>query len=104
MTNRLLRNALLVFTLWSVITPATASAGVVINEIFYNAPNDLHDLQWIEFHNAWDQAVDLSGWTVDDGKVYTFPAQTTLAPRGFIVVALNPDSLPRSTPTARPAH
>jgi len=29
-------------------------AQVVINEIFYHAPDDLNDLQWIEFHNTTD--------------------------------------------------
>jgi hypothetical protein len=51
-----LRSVLLVFSSWLAIAPATSSAGVVINEIFYNAPNDLDDLQWIEFQNASAQA------------------------------------------------
>ncbi|NQT82998.1 hypothetical protein HQ563_08245, partial [bacterium] len=34
----------------SLITPA--SARVVINEILYNAPDDLDDIQWIEFYNT----------------------------------------------------
>ena len=70
-------------------TPA-ASPRVVINEIFYNAPNELDDLQWIELHNASTGAVSLAGWTLDDGKLFKFPADTTLASKGFLVVALNP--------------
>jgi hypothetical protein len=87
----LLRNTLLAFALMLAVAPVTSSAGVVINEILYNAPDDLDDVQWIEFHNTSDQPADLSGWTLDDGKVYTFPAQTTVDAKGFIVVALNPD-------------
>lgn len=90
MANWILKNAMLVLALCGAVS-ATASAGVVINEIFYNAPDDLDDLQWIEFHNTADQPVDLGGWKLDDGKVYTFPAQTTLAAKGFIVVALSPE-------------
>jgi len=69
--------------------PCAAAAGVVINEIFYNAPDDLDDLQWVEFHNAAEQLVALGGWTLDDGKVYTFPPNTTLDAKGYLVVALN---------------
>ena len=86
-----LRNVLLAFTLLVITAPGTSSAGVVVNEIFYNAPQDMDDVQWIEFYNTSDQPADLSGWTLDDGKDYTFPAQTTVAGKGFLVVALNPE-------------
>ena len=62
---------------------------VVVNEIFYNAPDDLDDLQWVELYNAAEQPADLSGWTLDDGKVYTFPPSTTLGARGYLILALN---------------
>lgn len=75
-----------------VAGPASAArAGVVVNEIFYNAPDDLDDLQWVEVHNPAAEAVDVGGWTLDDGKVFTFPAKTVLAGRGFLVVALSPE-------------
>jgi hypothetical protein len=64
-------------------------AQVVVNEIFYNAPDDLDDLQWIELYNNAEQPADLSGWTIDDGKIYTFPSGTTLDARGYVIVALN---------------
>ena len=64
---------------------------MVVNEIFYNAPDDLDDLQWVEVHNTSGEAVDLGGWTLDDGKVFTFPAKTTLGGNGYLVVALSPE-------------
>ena len=73
----------------------TSRAGVVVNENFYNAPDDLDDLQWVEVHNTSEQAVDLGGWTLDDGKVFTFPAKTTLDGRAYIVVALSTDRFNR---------
>jgi len=85
-----LRNVLLACT-FLVIAPSISPAGVVVNEILYNAPDDMDDVQWIEFYNTSDQPADISGWTLDDGKVYTFPAQTTVAAKGFLVVALNPE-------------
>jgi hypothetical protein len=72
--------------------PVPASrGGVMVNEIFYNAPDDLDDLQWVEVHNTSGQAVDLGGWTLDDGKVFTFPAKITLSCNGYLVVALSPE-------------
>ncbi len=68
---------------------SSGRAGVVVNEIFYHAPDDLNDLQWIEVHNTADAPVDLGGWTLDDGKVFTFPAKSMLNGKGYLVVALN---------------
>ena len=35
--------------------------------------------------------MDLSGWRLDGGVFYTFPAGTRLAAGGFLIVAQNPD-------------
>ena len=59
---------------------------VVINEIFYHAPDDLHGLQFIELHNTAEQPVDLSGWKIAKGVSYQFPAKTTIEANGFLVV------------------
>ena len=48
-----------VAALLMLISPSTVRADVVINEIFYNSPNDLHDLQWIELFNSGDEPVNL---------------------------------------------
>ena len=50
-----------------------ARAQVVINEIFYHAPDDLEDLQYLELHNTGDQPVDLSGWSFTKGVKHRFP-------------------------------
>jgi hypothetical protein len=87
---------------------APARAGVVINEVFYNAPGDLHELQWIELHNAGVRAEDLGGWTLDGGRVFVFPAGATLEAGGYLVVALDPElftatyGVPAIGPLARP--
>ena len=75
----------------STISPGAVWAGVIINEVFYNAPNDLDDLQWIELYNDADASVDLGGWTLDDGKIFTFPKSTTIGAREYVVVALDPE-------------
>jgi hypothetical protein len=85
-----------------------AGPAVVINEIFYNAPNDLDDLQWLELHNPGAARLDLAGWRLDDGKLFEFPPGAGIEPRGFVVLALDAAafrrtySLPALGPLKRP--
>ncbi len=65
---------------------APAPAGVVINEIFYHAPDDLDNVQFIELHNTDGTAVDLTGWKLAKGVKYLFPATSTIGPGAFVVV------------------
>jgi hypothetical protein len=69
-----------------LLTCADVQAGVVINEILYHAPNHLERLQFIELHNSGDQAVDVGGWKLTGGAKYQFPAKTTIAADGYLVV------------------
>src|SRR5204862_2385428 len=62
----------------------SARAAVVINEIFYHAPEDLDDLQWIELYNTDDQPIDLSGWYFGKSPGYVIPKNTTIAAKGFL--------------------
>lgn len=64
-------------------------AKVVINEIFYHAPNGIEDLQWIELHNTAPNPVDISGWSFSKGVRFTVPAGTSIPANGFWVVARN---------------
>ena len=59
---------------------------MIINEIFYHAPDDLEDLQWIELYNDGDGAVDLTGWMLDGGSIFVFDA-TKIATQDYVVVA-----------------
>lgn len=80
--------------LWGYPTGATFGAvndfefdqDIVINEIFYNAPNQLPE-QWVEIYNRGSKLVDLSGWKFTDGITYEFPAATPLiAPGEYALV------------------
>src|SRR5262245_43474083 len=73
----------------SLLLSRTATAEVVINEIFYHAPDDLDDLQWIELHNSGGQPVDLAGWRFTRGIQFQFPAKSLLPSGGFIVLCKN---------------
>lgn len=72
-----------------LLVPGSASAGVVINEILYHAPDDLDDLQFLELHNTSAAAVDLSGWKLGRGVAYEFPRGTKIAANGYLIVCKN---------------
>jgi CotH kinase protein/Lamin Tail Domain len=65
---------------------AAAPAGVVINEIFYHAPDDLDQLQFIEVHNTGDGAVELAGWKLGRSIRYEFPAGKRIEANGYLVL------------------
>jgi hypothetical protein len=69
--------------------PAPANARVVINEIFYHAPDDLEDLEYVELHNSGDQAVDLGGWAFTRGIKFKFRPGTRIEAQGFLVLCRN---------------
>jgi hypothetical protein len=83
---------LAVVVILALLPLQAARAAVAINEIFYNAPDELDDLQWVELFNPDEKPVDLGGWTLDRGKLFTFPAGTTIDSGGFVVVALDPET------------
>ena len=43
--------------------------------------------EWVELTNRGADAVDLSGWALEEGIDFTFSADTTLAPGAFLVIA-----------------
>src|SRR5579862_5315535 len=59
---------------------------VVINEIFYHAPDDIADLQWVELYNTSDQAVNLSGWRLGKAIKFEFGPGATLGAHSYTVV------------------
>jgi hypothetical protein len=80
-------------TIWPLLLllgflPA-ARARVVINEIFYHAPNDIGDLEFLELHNSGDEDVDISGWSFTKGIKFKFPAKTVIDAHGFVVLCRN---------------
>ena len=71
------------------LLPPVAHARVVINEIFYHAPDDIDDLEYIELHNSGDQAVDLGGWAFTRGMKFKFPPGTRIEAKRFLVLCRN---------------
>ena len=69
---------------------------VVINEIHSDPTNSKSfPTEFIELYNPLPDAVDLSGWAFTRGVSYTFLPGTTLAARGYLVVAERPDLVER---------
>jgi hypothetical protein len=62
---------------------------VVINEVFYHAPNGIEDLQWIELYNTSKEPADVSGWALTKGVRYTFPVGTRIPGEGYWVLSRN---------------
>lgn len=71
-------------------TSVQSARAIVINEINYNPPDNTVRTEFIELYNESGGAVDLSGWRFNDGIEYVFPAGTSLAPGGYLVVASEP--------------
>ncbi len=67
--------------------PVPLRAGVVINEIHYHPKSDLQEDELIELLNTGPAAVDIGGWAFTDGVDFVFPAGTTIAAGGYLVVA-----------------
>jgi len=72
-----------------VVLAMPVQGRVVINEIFYRAPDDLTDLQWIELYNTSGQALNLSGWRLAKAIKFQFPLCTLIAPHGYTVLCKN---------------
>jgi hypothetical protein len=65
---------------------ASATPGVVLNEIMYHPPGDRDDLQYVELLNASPTSVNLSGWSFVKGVEFVFPHGTELLADGCLVV------------------
>ncbi len=74
--------------------PGLSFPRVVLNELHVDPVNSKSRfVEFIELYNPLPAAVDVSGWSFTRGVTYTFPAGTTIAPRGYLVVAENPSAL-----------
>ncbi len=95
----------------SATTPGGANTfslntAIVVNEIMYKhhatfLPTGTvsQPEQWIELYNRSGSPVTLTGWKLSGGVSYSFPAGTTLAAGGYLVVSNDPASLLAKFPT-----
>lgn len=94
-------------SLWSAL-PTTATFNIAryasplrITEIMYHPAGDAaairDEYEFIELKNTGTTPLDLSGFNFE-GIDFTFPAQTTVAPGAFLVLARNPTAFARRYP------
>ncbi len=62
---------------------------IVINEIMADPPSGQRDGEFIELYNKGVAAVNVGGWRLDDDVDLTIPANTMIAPGGYLVLAAN---------------
>ncbi|MCH8043940.1 MAG: lamin tail domain-containing protein [Planctomycetes bacterium] len=95
------------FLLPTTTTPGQPNAfalrdEIVINEIFYHAPEVLDESnpeEWLELYNRSGSVVDLAGWSLDGAVDFLFPLGTTLGPQQYLVVARDAAALRAKYPT-----
>jgi hypothetical protein len=68
-------------------------SAIVINEIHCNADVETELVEFVELYNSGTTTVNLSGWFFSRGITYTFPAGSTLAGHGYLIVAENPAAI-----------
>ena len=69
--------------------PSTRATPLVITEIMYNPPNrtDGREVEFIEIYNSDLTEINISGFRISGEIDYTFPTNTVVPARGFLVVA-----------------
>ena len=71
---------------------APPDRGVQISEIMYHPARGPtgEELEWIELYNTGSRPVTLTDWKVARGFGFEFPDHTTIAARGYLVIASDP--------------
>jgi hypothetical protein len=71
-----------------------SSQNLTVSEIHYN-PHGEEELEFIELRNTSDATVNLSGAEFTDGIRFTFPAGTTVGPRGSLIIVEDEEAFRR---------
>ena len=77
---------------------------IVINEVMYHKsplfePYTEVGEEWIELYNRGASTVDLTGWSLDDGVEFDFPAGTMLNAGSYLVIAKDAATMSSNYPT-----
>ena len=79
---------LILFIAESNLFAAEGDSVVVFNEI-YQSREDSSDANWIELYNQFSVKLDISGWRIKGPFEYTFPENTIIDSKEYLVVASN---------------
>lgn len=74
---------------------SSRTTDIVISEIMYRpgAWAEEENLEFVELYNSGPVSMDLSGWSLGGSIAFTFPPDTVLAARSFLVVAAEPGAV-----------
>jgi hypothetical protein len=77
------------------IGPSSRRTGLVITEMMYHPTNraDGRNLEFVELYNSQEWSEDISGYRLTGEADYTFPPNTVMAARSFLVVAAVPGDI-----------
>ena len=73
---------------------SAADSVLIFNELQYHPANELTETEWVELRSLQGVDVDISGWRIDGGIDFTFPAGTIMPGGGYIVIAAVPGQIP----------
>jgi hypothetical protein len=90
-----LRSAVLL--LLAGVAIVRGDATLVFNEIHYHPATNEPAMEWVELYNQLAVDLDVSGWRLDGDIGYTFPPNSRVRGRGFVVVAINPAAFTAAT-------
>ena len=76
---------------------------IVLNEIHHHPVSGLDDDQFVELFNRGTRTIDVGGWQFVAGIRFTFPTNTLIAPRAYLVVGRNAARLRAANPSLGPA-
>ncbi len=82
---------ILSFSLISILSAFTQ--GLVINEINYRSDTVVNKAEFIEIYNNSSLNIDISGWLLDNGVDFQFPAGSSIGAGKYIVVAQDPSAI-----------
>ncbi len=71
----------------------SVNTSIVINELMFHPYENDDTLEYIELYNRGTEAVDMSGWSFDEGVDFVFPIETTLDAGDYLVVAKNQETI-----------
>jgi len=93
------RCVLLVMTCMAALWATQPCMGLVVSELMYhpveegNTPSGDEKLEFVELYNNQATSEDLSGYKFTNGIGYTFKPGTMLGPKGYLVVAREPNAV-----------
>jgi len=80
----------------SLLLACLPARAIQISEVMYHPKTDELHGEWVEIYNEKSAREDLSGWQFTAGFTYTFPADTVLDPRAYLVIAIDPNAIATS--------